>query len=700
MLDDEHSTYFVQPDSVGSRIPRLEHVQDTVVHVISEPHVGITGYDATFAEMTGRLYSEYRRRREEARKLLKVRSEKDNADVTDKSLLLSDTAQSLEGWERERIIKDLEALHIDADKAEEIAKEVERVLLKSGLHSVSSELITELVNNELVNRGMRERIDSTKGFQVSEDFINGLIREKTVENSNIVANNPEAASFDIANVVWKQYALKNIFSPDVVKAHSTGAIHLHDLNFPTRGYQFSGDTKVVVNGEEKTLKEIWDSLDVEEQQLNETQYAKFVEGLSLPCGDKQVEVEKLVLSKETKPAKRITLADGRVIKVTDEHGVPVLRDGKHLLVRADELLSTDRIIVSKAEDKKQVLNEDYVVCPVCGGKFRCLNAHVVTHGLTTTQFMEQFPLNPVVCQAAHILNVREKKVSSYSQTKLFEYFEKVFPDEVMAEYPLGSCYIDIAFPSSKLAIKVDGRFHHGEGNSAIQQRVRRNDERKNKVIATLDWQLIRVPEDQLYENPSEPVGRIYAALGVEPQEDLTSIDLMPELVKKCELCGKPLTMDQIQAGHVHCSNECKNRDFYVKGRCSNCYKVGAPIHERGYRFCSEECRDSFLATHLEDRSVCLNCGKPIFSIPSVIPVFCDKKCQLEYIASHPEYRRNLSANSDYNKKRRAEGRVDVVCANCGKEFWVHRKNTKNNLSGNYFCCSACYHAFSKGKPRH
>lgn len=236
LLDDEHSTYFVQPDSVGSRIPRLEHVQDTVVHVISEPHVGITGYDATFAEMTGRLYSEYRRRREEARKLLKVRSEKDNADVTDKSLLLSDTAQSLEGWERERIIKDLEALHIDADKAEEIAKDVEMVLLKSGLHSVSSELITELVNNELVNRGMRERLNDGKVFEVPEDFINGLLKEKTTENSNVVANSPEAVSFDIVNLVWKQYALKNIFSPDVVKAHSTGALHIHDLNFPTRGY--------------------------------------------------------------------------------------------------------------------------------------------------------------------------------------------------------------------------------------------------------------------------------------------------------------------------------------------------------------------------------------------------------------------------------------------------------------------------------
>jgi len=59
---------------------------------------------------------------------------------------------------------------------------------------------------------------------------------KSTENSNIVNNNPEAVNMGIAELVLKQWALDTIFSPEVKRAHDTGAVHLHDLGYPTRVY--------------------------------------------------------------------------------------------------------------------------------------------------------------------------------------------------------------------------------------------------------------------------------------------------------------------------------------------------------------------------------------------------------------------------------------------------------------------------------
>ena len=68
---------------------------------------------------------------------------------------------------------------------------------------------------------------------------------KSVENSNVVNNNPEAVNLGIAELVLKQWALDTIFSPEVKRAHDTGAIHLHDLGYPHRVYCSSHSVEYV-----------------------------------------------------------------------------------------------------------------------------------------------------------------------------------------------------------------------------------------------------------------------------------------------------------------------------------------------------------------------------------------------------------------------------------------------------------------------
>jgi hypothetical protein len=55
-------------------------------------------------------------------------------------------------------------------------------------------------------------------------------------------------------------------------------------------------------------------------------------------------VERLVLSKEKKKAVDFIFSGGHRLSVTNEHAVPVRRDDKLLLVRADDVLTTDEVI--------------------------------------------------------------------------------------------------------------------------------------------------------------------------------------------------------------------------------------------------------------------------------------------------------------------------------------------------------------------
>lgn len=164
---------------------------------------------------------------------------KKTVDVTDQSLLLvnSDTDGDSSVWNREKVIKKLLSnLAIDDDFACSVAKDVEDKLFKSGIASVSSGLVRELVNNSLRQHGFHDTIKNLSLYTVSREFIESLMFTKSDENSNVVSNNPEAVNQAIAELVLKRWALDTIFDNEIKKAHETGAIHMHDLGFPDRVY--------------------------------------------------------------------------------------------------------------------------------------------------------------------------------------------------------------------------------------------------------------------------------------------------------------------------------------------------------------------------------------------------------------------------------------------------------------------------------
>ena len=239
-LSQPQSEYFVALDANGHRIAHIEDVQDLVEVVLAEQ-----GYAAVVA-----AYKRYRKLRELAREHIRVREDHHNAakDVTDASLLLVESVSTDETlpWNRSRIVKQLtEKIRLPVELAISVSKAVENQVISGGMKTVNTKLIRELVNNELAARGYQAELQDLSLYSVPRDYLDQLMFTKSVENSNIVNNNPEAVNLGIAELILKQWAMDTIFSPEVKHAHNTGAIHLHDLGYPHRVYCSSHSVEYV-----------------------------------------------------------------------------------------------------------------------------------------------------------------------------------------------------------------------------------------------------------------------------------------------------------------------------------------------------------------------------------------------------------------------------------------------------------------------
>ena len=230
-LSNPQSEFYVHPDENQKRIPRIEDVQDLVEIVLAEQ-----GETLVVA-----AYKRYRKQREIARRNIRVRggNAKRDVDVTDASLLLVESSSGNINlpWDRKRIVKQiLDKTDLSVELAINVAKSVENRIIASDLSVINTTLIRELVNNELMERGYTHQLRDLSLYRVSKDYLENLMFTKSTENSNIVNNNPEAVNLGVAELVLKQWALDTIFSPEVKRAHDTGAVHLHDLGYPTRVY--------------------------------------------------------------------------------------------------------------------------------------------------------------------------------------------------------------------------------------------------------------------------------------------------------------------------------------------------------------------------------------------------------------------------------------------------------------------------------
>jgi anaerobic ribonucleoside-triphosphate reductase len=158
-------------------------------------------------------------------------------DATDIALQVSTvSAEEINLWDKQRIV---DSIIIEAQAspglAAEIADEVEKTMVASGQTRVTTSLIRELVDLQLMERGLSHMLGRHTKLGLPMFDVENIITTANTENSN-TTHNPESINLTIAETVLKQYALERVFSEDVSRAHYEGAIHLHDLGFIIRPY--------------------------------------------------------------------------------------------------------------------------------------------------------------------------------------------------------------------------------------------------------------------------------------------------------------------------------------------------------------------------------------------------------------------------------------------------------------------------------
>ncbi len=174
---------------------------------------------------------------------INVRTRKKNTsnDPTMLSLLVeSATEHTLEKYNKDSVANSLiTELSMDLETANTLADEVTHKLRTfcetTGTKSITSSLIRALVNVVLMEKGHKEELQSVNDITIAQYDLTNIIEHANTENGNLV-HSPESINFTLAERINKQYALKEVYSKDVAKAHGQNKIYVHDMGSFMRPY--------------------------------------------------------------------------------------------------------------------------------------------------------------------------------------------------------------------------------------------------------------------------------------------------------------------------------------------------------------------------------------------------------------------------------------------------------------------------------
>lgn len=146
--------------------------------------------------------------------------------------------QGLDGvslWHKSKIAAALiREADLDPSLAEEIASNVERKVLDSGLKRISTSLIRELVDNELFERGYSSKLQKQAPLGLPKYNLEQLIFGTDSKEGFTFPKTPTEVRNIIANRILHQYSLEEVFTPGVADAHREGRIFIHRLSDPIR----------------------------------------------------------------------------------------------------------------------------------------------------------------------------------------------------------------------------------------------------------------------------------------------------------------------------------------------------------------------------------------------------------------------------------------------------------------------------------
>lgn len=219
-VEEEDAAFFSQEQTqavlhfltqeLEGKIPTTEEISEVVTKVLRELGQG----------PTAAAYFDYWERRRSRRQRLRVHDEgtsvrdDDNSQVTPR----------VQSFDKTRIAWDLENdADLDPQTAREVAAEVERKLIGCGLVHVSTGLIREMIECELLDRGIEHA-------QARGRFLG--VSAKAIETTLANCTDPDQVYRWAGRELLRQYALREVFSPDIAGLHEDGLVHLFEASCP------------------------------------------------------------------------------------------------------------------------------------------------------------------------------------------------------------------------------------------------------------------------------------------------------------------------------------------------------------------------------------------------------------------------------------------------------------------------------------
>ncbi len=182
-----------------------------------------------------------------------------SSDATDIALMVATSSQQeINIWDKAKIVDSLiKEAEAAPELAEEIADSVEKRLVDANLVEVTTSIIREFIDLELLQRGLATMHERHSHIGLPMYDVEQIIGMANKENSN-TTHNPESINLTLAESMLKEFALRRVFTEDVAKAHLVGDIHLHDLGFIVRPYTYMGDSTIITkrDGEGRALRSI------------------------------------------------------------------------------------------------------------------------------------------------------------------------------------------------------------------------------------------------------------------------------------------------------------------------------------------------------------------------------------------------------------------------------------------------------------
>ena len=158
------------------------------------------------------------------------------AESTDIGLFVRTSDEELKKWDKQKVYDALmRETDINEDAAAIVAREVEKMVSKMDVEYITAPLIRELTNAKLMEYGLEGIRKQHTRLGVPIYDAREIIMAPNKENAN-VPHGPEATNLTLAENIKKEFALLEVFTPDIADAHMSGLVHLHDLGMVDRPY--------------------------------------------------------------------------------------------------------------------------------------------------------------------------------------------------------------------------------------------------------------------------------------------------------------------------------------------------------------------------------------------------------------------------------------------------------------------------------